>query len=175
MRFFITIKKLVILIVFPSFFCQWKYFIFIFDSSKRLWIGTEHDGLYRWMEGQEALHLVSAQHVSSIFEDSSRNIWVGTWNGGIFLFDSNDTMRNLRASLSGEPSLSSDFVRCFQEDNRGNIWIGTEAGLDCMDIVTGRLLHYGERVDSYGLTHSSVWCMQRMTRVLSGQELILEE
>jgi len=132
-----------------------------FDSSKRLWIGTEHDGLYRWKEGQEALHLVSAQHVSSIFEDSSRNIWVGTWNGGIFLFDSNDTMRNLRASLSGEPSLSSDFVRCFQEDNRGNIWIGTEAGLDCMDIVTGRLLHYGERVDSYGLTHSSVWCMQK--------------
>lgn len=132
-----------------------------FDSSKRLWIGTEHDGLYRWKEGQEALHLVSAQHVSSIFEDSSRNIWVGTWNGGIFLFDSNDTMRNLRASLSGEPSLSSDFVRCFQEDNKGNIWIGTEAGLDCMDIVTGRLLHYGERVDSYGLTHSSVWCMQK--------------
>lgn len=65
---FITIKKLVILIVFPSFFCQWEYFIFIFDSSKRLWIGTEHDGLYRWKEGQEALHLVSAQHVSSILK-----------------------------------------------------------------------------------------------------------
>lgn len=132
-----------------------------FDSSKRLWIGTEHDGLYRWAEGVQPVHLVNGQHVSSIFEDSSHNIWVGTWSGGIFLFDNKGTVRNIRALLSGKSSLSSDFVRCFEEDNKGCLWIGTEAGLDCLDTRTGRVEHYSEGVDSYGLTHSSVWCLQK--------------
>ena len=132
-----------------------------FDSSKRLWIGTEHDGLYRWAEGVQPVHLVNGQHVSSIFEDSSHNVWVGTWSGGIFLFDNKGTVRNIRALLSGKSSLSSDFVRCFEEDNKGCLWIGTEAGLDCLDTRTGRVEHYSEGVDSYGLTHSSVWCLQK--------------
>ena len=63
---------------------------------KRLWIGTEHDGLYRWAEGVQPVHLVNGQHVSSIFEDSSHNIWIGTWSGGIFLFDNKGTVRNIR-------------------------------------------------------------------------------
>ena len=132
-----------------------------FDSSKRLWIGTEHDGLYRWAEGVQPVHLVNGQHVSSIFEDSSHNIWIGTWSGGIFLFDNKGTVRNIRALLSGKSSLSSDFVRCFEEDNKGCLWIGTETGLDCLDTRTGRVEHYSEGVDSYGLTHSSVWCLQK--------------
>ena len=120
-----------------------------FDSSKRLWIGTEHDGLYRWAEGVQPVHLVNGQHVSSIFEDSSHNIWIGTWSGGIFLFDNKGTVRNIRALLSGKSSLSSDFVRCFEEDNKGCLWIGTETGLDCLDTRTGRVEHYSEGVELF--------------------------
>ena len=77
---------------------------------------------------------------------------MGRWNGGILVFERNDRMGNLGGCLCGEGWVCWDLVGCFEEENRGNIWIGREGGLDWMEIVRGRVLDYGERVDWYGLS-----------------------
>jgi signal transduction histidine kinase/DNA-binding response OmpR family regulator len=39
-------------------------------------------------------------------------------------------------------SLSSNSINCLLEDVQGNIWIGTSAGLDCLDSHTGKFTSY---------------------------------
>lgn len=131
------------------------------DSSGRFWVGTERDGLY-CLQGGHWRQVISGQRISSIYEDVSHRIWIGTWNCGVFVLDKNGELNNLRSVIQpGEYALASDFVRCFEEDNKGCMWIGTEAGLDCLDLRTGKFTHYREGERPYGLTHSSVWCMKK--------------
>lgn len=131
------------------------------DSFNRLWIGTEHDGLYCLSSERKLSHTISQKRISSVFEDSKHRLWVGTWNNGIFLMGKEGSLKNLRAGSQEKYALSSDFVRCVEEDNEGRIWVGTENGLDCLDEKKGSVTHYTEGERPYGLTHSSVWCMQK--------------
>lgn len=132
------------------------------DSSGRFWIGTEHEGLYCLSSHKKLQHTISGQRISSVYEDVSHRIWVGTWDSGVFLLEKNGNIRNLKSGISHEMYvLSSNFVRCFEEDNKGRMWIGTEAGLDCLDLQSGKSTHYTEGDRPYGLTHSSVWCMRK--------------
>lgn len=131
------------------------------DKAGRFWIGTDHDGLYCLSGGGSLSHVIRSQRISSVYEDVSHRIWVGTWNNGIFLLDQKGNIRNIRAEAHSMQTLSSNFVRCFEEDNKGCMWIGTEAGLDCMDLQTGAITHYTEGEQPYGLTHSSVWCIRK--------------
>lgn len=131
------------------------------DSSSRFWVGTERDGLYCLQAGKKLSHVISRQRISSVYEDSSRRIWIGTWNSGLFLLEKGG-MKNIKADGKNQQyALSSNFVRCFEEDNKGSMWIGTESGLDCLNLRAGTLVHYTEGEQPYGLTHSSVWCMRK--------------
>lgn len=131
------------------------------DSSSRFWVGTERDGLYCLQAGKKLSHVISRQRISSVYEDSSRRIWIGTWNSGLFLLEKGG-MKNIKADGKDQQyALSSNFVRCFEEDNKGSMWIGTESGLDCLNLRAGTLVHYTEGEQPYGLTHSSVWCMRK--------------
>jgi signal transduction histidine kinase/DNA-binding response OmpR family regulator len=39
-------------------------------------------------------------------------------------------------------SISNNTLYCLLEDTQGNIWIGTNAGLDCLDARTGKIISY---------------------------------
>lgn len=131
------------------------------DSSKRFWIGTERDGLYCLSGNKELSHPIGGERISSVYEDSLHRIWVGTWTSGLYFLDKAGMLKNIKAGVQDGHALSSNFVRCFEEDNKGCMWVGTEAGLDCLDLQTGIFTHYTEGERPYGLTHSSVWCMKK--------------
>lgn len=129
-----------------------------FDTAGNLWMGTERHGLFRLSPEEELSHEIRSGQISSIFEDSRKQLWIGTWENGVYRRVPGKGWANLRA---GRDSLSSDFVRCFCEDNEGNVWIGTAEGLDCLDPVSGISVHYHAGSEPYGLSHKSVWCMTK--------------
>lgn len=67
-------------------------------------------------------------YIEGIFVDSKGNTWIATWGHGIFLLKKggktfqNFTMENTAGVLL------TDKIRCFTEDELGNVWIGSHLG-----------------------------------------------
>ena len=60
----------------------------------------------------------------------------------------------IRAMLWG---ISSNFVRVLAEDKDGQLWVGTNAGLNRMDVTTGQFKHYRhDTADPYSLSNDDV-------------------
>lgn len=132
------------------------------DSKKNFWIGTESNGVYTLSKDKILRHRIEKTQITRIYEDCSCNIWIGTWEDGIYRIDRNGVMTNLRQEANNPNSLSSDFVRCFCEDEQGSIWIGTMNGLNKYDPHTGRFFRYKHDNQSpTSLSHSSVWCIEK--------------
>lgn len=129
------------------------------DSSDTFWIGTQASGLYTLTRENVLKHVMDKARVSRIYEDSRKNIWVGTWQDGAYRYAPDGTVSNIH---QGAHSISSDFVRCFCEDDQGNMWIGTMNGLDCYNFHTGNFSSYTHKSQTpTSLSHSSVWCMAK--------------
>ena len=119
------------------------------DRFGNIWIGTFGGGVDRIArEGskEQFTHFkndaadaqsLSENRVSSVFVDSRNVLWVGTFGGGLnklalnpdgkpagheFVRYKNDSKNPL--------SIGSDVVFSVNEDKNGNIWVGTNAGLN---------------------------------------------
>ncbi|NGP87954.1 two-component regulator propeller domain-containing protein [Fodinibius halophilus] len=130
------------------------------DSKGNLWVGTlgrgvnlydrEKDRFIRFQgdidRPQETL---SDNSIWDIYEDNNGNFWVGT-SWGLNLMErtgpkdehylSKDThyVNKKNDSLS----ISSNNVTAIYEDSRGNLWVGTEDGLNIMNRQTGQFKRY---------------------------------
>jgi len=114
------------------------------DRDGFLWLATQ-DGLNRYdgyqfevfsHEPSDSTSL-SADWISSLFEDTSGRIWVGTHGGGLNLFDKQTaTFRAFRSEATNAGSLPDesgsipdDIVTDIAQDGSGSIWIATYGGL----------------------------------------------
>ncbi|MDL2212624.1 response regulator [Bacteroides sp. OttesenSCG-928-N06] len=108
------------------------------DNQENIWIGTDGGGLNVNKEGRNC-EFYSSQtgEVSSItylssLRDSNNNLWFGSINLEIDLFKHKE-QRFSRYKVAGKPSP----IYCLFEDNRRNIWIGSNNGLEIYNPVTG--------------------------------------
>ncbi len=107
-----------------------------------LWIGTWGGGLDEFdLKQQTFLHhghdpnnleglgsdRVQALKVSS----DNKHLWIGTFDGGLNAFDFET--RTFSRYLSG-----NERVWSIEEDDQGKLWMGTDEGLVCMDILSGK-------------------------------------
>ncbi len=101
------------------------------DHSGRVWIGTDGGGINVFEEGRRtAIYSkekgqLSDNSVLSALCDSEGNLWFGTFQGSVNYYDVRKKAFRQIAPL-GEKTLD---VRCFFEDARQNIWIGSSNGL----------------------------------------------
>ncbi|MCR5329744.1 MAG: hybrid sensor histidine kinase/response regulator, partial [Lachnospiraceae bacterium] len=65
-----------------------------------------------------------------LFEDSKGRIWVGTNDNGVVLLEKDKTMIRHFTEKTG---LSASSIRVFAEDKKGNVFIGTTAGISYVD------------------------------------------
>lgn len=128
----------------------------LFDSDSILWIGTIADGLYKASYGKTRFyHLskipniknsLSSNEISAILEDSSENIWIGTYGGGLNKYDDkNNRFVHYKNSLSSN-SISSNYILSIYEDN-GNLWIGTEEGLNLFEPAKNKFTRFYHNPD----------------------------
>ncbi|MHB8214850.1 MAG: two-component regulator propeller domain-containing protein [Candidatus Sulfotelmatobacter sp.] len=100
------------------------------DRNQSLWIGTEHDGLYRVHDGM-AEHYgtadgLSGDAVEQFYEDHEGDIWVAT-DGGLDMFrDTSVVTYSMRERLSAAWPHS---ILALRDDS---VWIGTEGAVDIL-------------------------------------------
>jgi ligand-binding sensor domain-containing protein/serine phosphatase RsbU (regulator of sigma subunit) len=101
------------------------------DSQGRMWIGTtqkgvtvlEKDKVKRY--GRE--NGLTYASISSIAEDGLKRVWLGTEGGGAFVYSGNSFINYKVAQGRG---LVSDYITLLAADEKGNIWLGTNKGLN---------------------------------------------
>jgi len=99
-------------------------------SDGYIWIGTV-SGLVRFDGVRFALFnttntpILENEHILSLYEDPTRKLWIGTNGGGLYRIDK---MANPQINkISG---LSNDYITVITGDWKGNLWIGTQFGLN---------------------------------------------
>ncbi len=127
------------------------------DHNGNLWMGTSNSGVYVLSDKKELSHPIDKANITNIFEDSEEGLWIGSWEHGLYHIKPNGEIENLRHDASNPNSISSDFVRSCNEDNLGNIWIGTFNGLNRYQKSTGKFDLYEANTSKGSLTHPSIW------------------
>ncbi len=111
------------------------------DSEGRIWVGTYEGGLQEYIpvsnnfktytHNPEDENTISGNDVRSIKEDGYGNLWLAIHGGGLNKFNktSGKVTRYSANYLDWEHALSDDWVYALEIDKKGNIWIGSVAGL----------------------------------------------
>jgi len=101
------------------------------DRAGNLWFGTDN-GLNRFKDGQFKLYPVKArsgpQVVTALYENRATpqgGIWIGIKGSGLYRWR-DETLTHYTTAQG----LSNNFVRAIIDDRRGNLWIGTDRGLN---------------------------------------------
>ncbi len=138
------------------------------DHRGDLWVGT-YAGLSR-LDPKTGLFArfgkasgIRGEQVLSILEDQLDRLWVGTQGsfsdpGALHLFDPETATFTAFVSDPADPrSLSNDTVRALYEDVGGNLWVGTDSGLNLLSSAGNsfdRYLH--DPTDPTSLSHNQV-------------------
>lgn len=112
------------------------------DSKGYLWIGFWGAGVERIStecraSGESDLFSLANDVVTSVCEDEAGDIWIGTKSGGLSRFvydaDSGEYAIVPYINMPGYKLISNNTINCFCLDYEGNLWIGTEKGMDRYD------------------------------------------
>ncbi len=114
------------------------------DRTRNLWIGTWGGGVnvlntsplrFKGIYGQAAKRLFGNPMINALLVDRKQRLWVGTSENGVTVLD-----RNMASLFSFKKNnkkkaftLVDDRIHAIAEDNSGNIWIGTQMGLNKWD------------------------------------------
>ncbi|MCL6218082.1 two-component regulator propeller domain-containing protein [Zunongwangia pacifica] len=114
------------------------------DSKNRHWIGTD-EGLKLISEENKIVDInkgnsdLNDDAIRSLVEDNQGLLWIGTRNSGLNILDPNSLsdegeikIQSFCPKTDGSSVFNRNILNLFKDSN-GNIWIGTEAGLDFVD------------------------------------------
>jgi signal transduction histidine kinase/CheY-like chemotaxis protein/ligand-binding sensor domain-containing protein/AraC-like DNA-binding protein len=119
-------------------------------SQDILWIGTDGDGIYKFLTKERVFNSIaygptsqgqlSQSIVRCIYEDG-RNLYMGTRGGGLNVLNLMHRTENQVYNTGN--GLSNNAVLAVNKDLRGNIWIGVDGeGIDMMEANTGKIYHF---------------------------------
>lgn len=142
------------------------------DKNGFMWFGSS-EGLDRF-DGHQSLSFhhdaalpnsLSSDVISRIIIDSKDRLWVGTFGGGLNLYreKSQDFIR-FTSKTSGK-EITNDTVNTIFEDSLGNIWLGTEDGLNIISEHDGQWSIVGIRQqlgNPNSLTHNTIHSIVEM-------------
>ena len=123
------------------------------DKDGVLWIGTQN-GLNKFDPKTEIFKTYfydqndpnSLSHnfiYSGIFQDSEGYLWIGTYGGGLNKFDiETEIFTRYEHDAQDNNSIIDNKVFYIQEDEKGNLWISTNGGLEYFDKNTNIFTHY---------------------------------
>ncbi|MCX6120945.1 MAG: PAS domain-containing protein [Ignavibacteriales bacterium] len=123
---------------------------FLEDKHGNLWIATDGGGLNYFNRDKKSFehfrhnennkNSLSSDAVLGLYEDKEENLWVGTWAGGIDVLSKD--RKTFKHYNTGNGSLLSNNVYTMINDNKGNILIATNSGLNVYDPKKKRFFTY---------------------------------
>lgn len=155
------------------------------DRSGTLWVGSE-DGLNKfdpatnsfthYRNNPNAPNSLSNNNIHAIYQSQGGSLWIGTLGGGLERFDPitgkfqhfranpdaksaiNNDMENT-VIIEEKNAISNDIVRTVLEDANGDVWIGTERGLNRFDSSTGQFRHYMTTESNSSISNNTVYAL----------------
>ncbi len=145
------------------------------ENDGTLWVGTLGGGLnrlkpngtkfYHYRNNKKNKYSLSDYSISAITKDRLGYLWVGTWSGGL-----NRSLRpvnsknyknikfiNSKNSFSRPNFLSNNIIQAIYEDSDGNLWVGTNTGLDLYNRKKNRFINFkNEPGNPYSLSNNEV-------------------
>ncbi|MBN2355424.1 hypothetical protein JXO59_04885 [candidate division KSB1 bacterium] len=125
------------------------------DHSGALWIGAWHGGLNKLDRATDCMHhyrhhpgdssSLSDNDITALIvsKRNPRTLWVGTDGGGLDKFDIETERVDHYRHQAGNPlSLSSDRINDLCEDADGDLWVGTQDGLNRLETHTNCIVRY---------------------------------
>mgnify|MGYP001209330461 CR=1 FL=1 len=131
-------------------------------SDQRIFIGTLSSGVFVIDQKKKIRQIIpTVSQISDIFEDYKKNIWIGTWQDGLYEIGKSGSIKHFlcKPGQTGN-GLSSNFVRAICEDQNEFLWIGTNNGLNRLNVETGTFKHYdSNEFNNRQLSNESVWSL----------------
>lgn len=101
-------------------------------ADHTLWLGTANYGICRMVDeqtlatGYEEKYGLAEKSVRSLLASSDGNLYVGYMTGFAILSPARDTITRVYTTRDG---LCSNFIGCMTEDDKGQIWLGSNSGV----------------------------------------------
>ncbi len=131
----------------------------ILGFNETIYIATDY-GIYQFSNDKLISHIsiqsgLSHNVIKSLFRDTKGKIWIATNNSQITYIE-DGVIHNIPAPLADMLIQ----IRCFAEDNTGNIWIGTD-GLGLMKVTGNDILILNKNNGLYSDYCYSMTCDHR--------------
>ena len=123
------------------------------DSFGNIWIGTRLDGLYKVDPNKQPMNVIRipdnlktnspADKITAIVKSEKYdNVAIGTAGLGVLWKNiENDTYKNFKFEKNSN-SISSNNIFALTIDAENNLWIGTNAGLNQLNPISGKVNKY---------------------------------
>jgi len=129
------------------------------DSKDNIWVAT-NSGVNRYIpetggfdhfyyNGEKIVKKINVSKdtgnpkwdiIYSVYEDAAGRLWLGSYLDGVYIWDRDTGKTEHLAPGSGSgKSISNQMVFDIKGDKFGNVWIGTNCGLNRYDIKTGKI------------------------------------
>jgi len=123
------------------------------NADGNIWVGTDHGGINvinpenltveYIVNREESENSLSHNTITSLYNDRDGIMWIGTFKNGIDNYHHNIIRFPLYKKNIARESLPFNDVNVFAEDDRGNIYIGTNGGgLLYLNRQTGNYTQY---------------------------------
>ena len=111
------------------------------DTKGVLWVGSKDAGISRQLK--ESLKFISLDTLRNttpkcFTEDGNGNIWIGTQGQGIYIYNG----KKVTGHYDEKNGLLDNLINLLLSDNRGNVYIGTNKGMNKIESSTGKIYTY---------------------------------
>lgn len=138
------------------------------DHENVLWIGTYFGGLNSF-DGRQFTHYrhrdsdsssLANDNVWEIFEDREQHLWIGTLGSGLHLFDRATSRFKYKAYKGNvKDPLPFNYISSMLQDKKGNLWVGTSAGIVVFDKDRTTQVFYQQSAFKNDLSNNNVICL----------------
>lgn len=119
------------------------------NENNNMWIGTRNRGILK-VEGTDFIPVKQLEKINNSLcfaQDSQKNLWIGTEGQGLIVFSPDSNL----AKYNSQKGLLSDLVAALVADKQGNIWIGTNKGLNKFDVKLQQFYAYTKKSGFTGI------------------------
>lgn len=139
------------------------------DMNGNVW-AVSPNTIYCFRPNGQMTRKITATEVSpdypveftSIYKDSQGTLWLGTTENGLYRYNKNYN-QFVSVEFASQDRKDMRYIRCIQEDMRGNLWIGTENGLFIYDYTDNSYIQYRQHAKDVqsGLTDNAIYTIYK--------------